>query len=190
MKCGSASKNYGLHVKSGKDCCAEMCHIKSRKEDKLGIVASIIFGLLLCIIGRIVKFELLEWYGIFVIVYGCVGFVRVCQFTSFDSGGIYYRVMGIFPSKIRWEDVSQIGICYVESAKNPHHDGLCREMFTIAKKPCPTITQPDAPRMWEPNLKLRHPFLIKNIYCNTDEYRQLIEKASRQQISFTIIVKP
>ena len=32
--------------------------------------------------------------------------------------------------------------------------------------------------------------LIKNIYCNTDEYRQLIEKASRQQISFTIIVKP
>ena len=116
--------------------------------------------------------------------------MRVCQFTSFDSGGIYYRVMGIFPFKIRWEDVSQIGICYVESAKNPHHDGLCREMFTIAKKPCPTITQPDAPRMWEPNLKLRHPFLIKNIYCNTDEYRQLIEKASRQQISFTIIVKP
>ncbi len=168
--------------------CPQMFCIKNRKEDKLGIIASIVSGVLLCVIGRIVKFELLEWYGILVILHGCVGLVRVCQSTRFDSAGIYYRVMGLFQFKIRWEDISQIGICYVESAKNSHHDGLCREMFTIAKKPCPTITQPDAPRIWEPNLRLRHPFLIKNIYCNTDEYRQLIENFSGHQISFVIIV--
>ena len=83
---------------------------------------------------------------------------------------------------VYWEDVSQIGIIHVYRGSGHR---LLGEMFVIVLKPCKKYKEGFGEfRWWNIRPKLRHPFLVKNIYCETGKYKEIIEECSRKKISF------
>lgn len=61
------------------------------------------------------------------------------------------------------------------------------EMFVIVLKPCQKYEEGFRElRWWHIHPKWRHPFLVKNIYCETGKYKEIIEEYSRKKVSFEI----
>ncbi len=93
-----------------------------------------------------------------------------------------YHVLGIIPVEIYWYEVAQIGIVRFP---NRGSTSLMGEMFAIVLKPCKKYEEGfKTLRRWNIRSKWRHPFLVKNIYCDTEEYKGIIEEYSRKKVSF------
>ena len=145
------------------------------------ILLSSCLGILICSHWDIFRGR--QYFGIFVyFICGAVLATQMCQRASIDSIKLRYHVLGLIPVKIYWYDVSQIGIVHVYS-RSDHK--VLGEMFAIVLKPCEKYEEGFRKlRWWHIRPKWRHPFLVKNIYCETGKYKEIIEECSRKKISF------
>ena len=108
--------------------------------------------------------------------------IRACQWASVDSRKLKYHVLGIIPVEIYWYEVAQIGIVRFP---NRGSTSLMGEMFAIVLKPCKKYEEGHKElHHLHPSPKWRHPFLVKNIYCDTEKYKGIIEEYSRKKVSF------
>ena len=84
--------------------------------------------------------------------------------------------------EIYWYEVAQIGIVRFP---NRGSTSLMGEMFAIVLKPCKKYEEghKELHHLY-PSPKWRHPFLVKNIYCDTEKYKGIIEEYSRKKVSF------
>ena len=109
-------------------------------------------------------------------------YVNLFRRVSVDSRKLRYYVLGIIPVEIYWYDVAQIGI--VQVYRGSDHV-LLGEMFALVLKPCKKYEEGSKTlRRWNIRPKWRHPFLVKNIYCDTEKYKGIIEEYSRKKVSF------
>lgn len=84
--------------------------------------------------------------------------------------------------EIYWYEVAQIGIVRFP---NRGSTSLMGEMFALVLKPCKKYEEGSKTlRRWHIHPKWRHPFLVKNIYCDTEKYKGIIEEYSRKKVSF------
>lgn len=123
-------------------------------------------------------------------IYIPLGYCLICMVTgwgqraSMDSCELKYYILGVIPVNVYWKDVSQIGIIHVYRGSGHR---LLGEMFVIVLKPCKKYKEGFGEfRWWNIRPKLRHPFLVKNIYCDTGKYKEIIEEYSRKKVSFEI----
>ena len=108
--------------------------------------------------------------------------VRACQRASVDSRKLRYHVLGIIPVEIYWYEVAQIGVVRFQ---NRDSTSLMREMFVIVLKPCKKYEEGYKDmNIFHLIPKWRHPFLVRNIYCDIEKYRAIIEEYSRKKVSF------
>ena len=147
------------------------------------------FFLLLClgflIYSHLDIFRGRQYFGLFVyFVYCAILAIRMCQRASVDSRKLRYYILGLIPVNMYWEDVSQIGIVHVYRGSGHRVLG---EMFVIVLEPCEKYEEGFRElRWWNIRPKWRHPFLVKNIYCETGKYKEIIEEYSRKKVSFEI----
>ena len=117
--------------------------------------------------------------------------VYVCLFrrVSVDSRKLKYYILGLIPVEIYWYDVAQIGTAFI-SSKYPAREkdtGVLGEMFVLVLKPCKKYEEGSRTiRWWHIRPKWRHLFLVKNIYCDTEKHKEIIEEFSRKKVSFEI----
>ena len=89
--------------------------------------------------------------------------------------------------EIYWYDIAQIGTVFIlaEHGIEERTTGVMGEMFVIVLKPCKKYEEGSkALRWWNIRPKWRHPFLVKNIYCDTEKYKEIIEEYSHKKVSF------
>ena len=109
-------------------------------------------------------------------------YVNLFRRVSVDSRKLRYYVLGIIPVEIYWYEVAQIGIVRFP---NRGSTSLMGEMFAIVLKPCKKYEEGHKElHHLHPSPKWRHPFLVKNIYCDTEKYKGIIEEYSRKKVSF------
>ena len=88
------------------------------------------------------------------------------------------------PVEIYWYEVAQLGIVRFP---NRGSTSLMGEMFVLVLKPCKKYEEGSRTiRWWHIRPKWRHPFLVKNIYCDTEKHKEIIEEFSRKKVSFEI----
>lgn len=90
---------------------------------------------------------------------------------------------------IYWYDVTQIGTVFILARHGVGETvtGLLGEMFVLVLKPCKKYDEGSGTlRWWHIRPKWRHPFLVKNIYCDTEKYKEVLEEYSRKKVSFEI----
>ncbi len=88
---------------------------------------------------------------------------------------------------IYWYDVAQIGAVFIlaEHSITEKATETLGEMFVIVLKPCKKYEEGSKMlRWWNIRPKWRHPFLVKNIYCDTEKYKEIIEEYSHKKVSF------
>ena len=88
---------------------------------------------------------------------------------------------------IYWYDVAQIGTVFELSgyAIKEKDTGLLGEKFVLVLKPCKKYEEGSRTlRWWHIQPKWRHPFLVKNIYCDTEKYKEIVEEYSGKKVSF------
>ena len=160
-------------------------HIRPRKDDVLLIL--ILSFIAVCTLSLIHWdiFYSKQSFGVFAyLVYYLVSTVRMCQRASIDSHKLKYYILGLIPIEIYWYDVSQVGIVHVYRGSSHR---LLGEMFVIVLEPCEKYEEGFRElRWWNIRPKWRHPFLVKNIYCETGKYKEIIEEYSRKKVSFEI----
>ena len=91
--------------------------------------------------------------------------------------------------EIYWYDVAQIGTAFISSKYPAREKDTCvlGEMFVLVLKPCKKYEEGSKMlRWWNIRPKWRHPFLVKNIYCDTEKHKEIIEEFSRKKVSFEI----
>ena len=114
---------------------------------------------------------------------------RLLQRASIDPRKLRYYIFGIIPVEIYWYDVAQIGTVFI-SAEAPVKEKdteMLGEMFVLVLKPCKKYEEGSKMlRWWHIRPKWRHPFLVKNIYCDTEKYKEVLEEYSRKKVSFEI----
>ncbi len=89
--------------------------------------------------------------------------------------------------EIYWYDVAQIGTVFISAkyAVKEKNTGALGEMFVLVLKPCKKYEEGFRKlRWWHIHPEWRHPFLVKNIYCDTEKYKGIIEEYSRKKVSF------
>ena len=89
--------------------------------------------------------------------------------------------------EIYWYDVAQIGTVFISAkyAVKEKNTGALGEMFAIVLKPCKNYEEGHKElHHLHPSTKWRRPFLVKNIYCDTEKYKGIIEEYSRKKVSF------
>lgn len=89
--------------------------------------------------------------------------------------------------EIYWYDVAQIGTVFISAkyAVKEKNTGALGEMFALVLKPCKKYEEGSKTlRRWNIRPKWRHPFLVKNIYCDTEKYKGIIEEYSHKKVSF------
>lgn len=162
--------------------------IHPRKSDAL--LLSNLF--LVCIvILTVVHWDLLMgkiYFIAFVVFIYCIFlYSRLLQRVSVDSRKLRYYVLGLIPVDIYWYDVAQIGAVFIlaEHSITEKATETLGEMFVIVLKPCKKYEEGSKMlRWWNIRPKWRHPFLVKNIYCDTEKYKGIIEEYSRKKVSF------
>ena len=116
-------------------------------------------------------------------------YVSMLQRASIDPRVLRYHILGLIPVEIYWYDVAQIGTVFI-SSKYPVGEkdtGVLGEMFVIVLKPCKKYEEGSRTlRWWHIRPKWRHPFLVKNIYCDSAKYKKIIEEYSRKKVSLEI----
>lgn len=119
------------------------------------------------------------------LVYFIICMIRIwSQRVSVDSCNLKYYILGLIPVELYWYDVSQIGIVHVYRSSGHL---LLGEMFVVVLKPCEKYEEGFRKlRWWHIRPKWRHPFLVKNIYCDTGKYKEIIEEYSHKKVSFEI----
>ena len=109
-------------------------------------------------------------------------YAGLLQRVSVDSRKLRYYIFGLIPVEIYWYEVAQIGIVRFP---NRGSTSLMGEMFAIVLKPCKKYEEGHKElHHLHPSPKWRHPFLVKNIYCDTEKYKGIIEEYSRKKVSF------
>ena len=124
-----------------------------------------------------------------VFIYCIFLYSRLLQRASIDPRKLRYYIFGIIPVEIYWYDVAQIGTVFI-SAEAPVKEKdteMLGEMFVLVLKPCKKYEEGSRTiRWWHIRPKWRHPFLVKNIYCDTEKYKEVLEEYSRKKVSFEI----
>ena len=117
------------------------------------------------------------------LIYFIICMIRIwSQRVSADSRKLKYYILGLIPVELYWYDVSQIGIVH-EYRQSGHV--LLGEMFVLVLKPCKKYEEGSKTlRWWNIRPKWRHPFLVKNIYYDTEKYKEIIEEYSGKKVSF------
>ena len=114
-------------------------------------------------------------------------YVNLLRRVSIDSRKLRYYILGLIPVDIYWYDVAQIGTVFELSdyAIKEKDTGLLGEMFVLVLKPCKKYEEGSKTlRWWNIRPKWRHPFLVKNIYYDTEKYKEIIEEYSGKKVSF------
>ncbi len=114
-------------------------------------------------------------------------YAGLLQRVSVDSRKLRYYIFGLIPVEIYWYDVAQIGTVFISAkyAVKEKNTGALGEMFVLVLKPCKKYEEGSKTlRRWNVRPKWRHPFLVKNIYCDTEKYKGIIEEYSRKKVSF------
>lgn len=114
-------------------------------------------------------------------------YVNLFRRVSVDSRKLRYYIFGLIPVEIYWYDVAQIGTVFISAkyAVKEKNTGALGEMFVLVLKPCKKYEEGSKTlRWWNIRPKWRHPFLVKNIYCDTEKYKGIIEEYSRKKVSF------
>lgn len=157
--------------------------IHPKKSEAL--LVSIIFlgSIVILTIGRWNILQKKQYFMAFSFLVCCIlVYVNLFRRVSVDSRKLRYYVLGIIPVEIYWYDVAQIGI--VQVYRGSGHV-LLGEMFALVLKLCKKYEEGSKTlRWWNVRPKWRHPFLVKNIYCDTEKYKGIIEEYSRKKVSF------
>ena len=119
-----------------------------------------------------------------VLIYCIFLYSRLLQRVSVDSRKLRYYIFGLIPVEIYWYDVAQIGTVFILAEYGADTEML-GEMFVLVLKPCKKYEEGSKTlRWWNIRPKWRHPFLVKNIYCDTEKYKEILEEYSRKKVSF------
>ena len=163
-------------------------HIRPKKDDVI-LLSSLFLGCI--VILAIGHWDILQGKVYFVAfsvsVYCIFLYSRVLQRVSVDSRKLRYYIFGIIPVEIYWYDVAQIGTVFIlaEHSITEKATETLGEMFVLVLKPCKKYEEGSKMlRWWHIQPKWRHPFLVKNIYCDTEKYKEIIEEYSRKKVSF------
>ena len=167
--------------------------IHPKKSDALLLSALFLVCIVILIIGHWEHWEIPQdkTYSVAfgVSIYCIFLYSRVFRRVSVDSRKLQYYILGLIPVDIYWYDVAQIGTVFI-SSKYPVREkdiGVLGEMFVLVLKPCKKYEEGSRTiRWWHIRPKWRHPFLVKNIYCDTEKYKEIIEAYSRKKVSFEI----
>lgn len=161
----------------------------ARIRPKKGDVILLSNLFLVCIVILIVgHWDILQGKVYFVAfgvsIYCIFLYSRVLQRVSVDSRKLRYYIFGIIPVEVYWYDVAQIGTVFILAEYGAGTETL-GEMFVLVLKPCKKYEEGSKKlRWWNIRPKWRHPFLVKNIYCDTEKYKEIIEEYSRKKVSF------
>ena len=154
------------------------------KKSEVLLVSIIFLGsIVILTIGRWNILQKKQYFMAFSFLVCCIlVYVNLFRRVSVDSRKLRYYVLGIIPVEIYWYDVAQIGI--VQVYRGSGHV-LLGEMFALVLKPCKKYEEGSKTlRWWNVRPKWRHPFLVKNIYCDTERYKGISEEYSRKKVSF------
>lgn len=154
------------------------------KKSEVLLVSIIFLGsIVILTIGRWNILHKKQYFMAFSFLVCCIlVYVNLFRRVSVDSRKLRYYVLGIIPVEIYWYDVAQIGI--VQVYRGSDHV-LLGEMFVLVLKPCKKYEEGSKTlRWWNIRPKWRHPFLVKNIYCDTEKYKEILEEYSRKKVSF------
>lgn len=114
-------------------------------------------------------------------------YVNLFRRVSIDSRKLRYYILGLIPVDIYWYDVAQIGTVFILAEHSITGKDTCvlGEMFVLVLKPCKKYEEGSKMlRWWNIRPKWRHPFLVKNIYCDTEKHKEILEEYSRKKVSF------
>lgn len=153
--------------------------------DVVLISSVFLVSIVILTIGRWNILQKKQYFIAFSFLVCCIP-VYVCLFrrVSVDSRKLKYYILGLIPVEVYWYDVAQIGIVHVYRSSG---HVLLGEMFVIVLKPCQKYEEGFRElRWWHIHPKWRHPFLVKNIYCDTGKYKEIIEEYSHKKVSFEI----
>ncbi len=154
------------------------------KKSEVLLVSIIFLGsIVILTIGRWNILHKKQYFMTFSFLVCCIlVYVNLFRRVSVDSRKLRYYVLGIIPVEIYWYEVAQIGIVRFP---NRGSTSLMGEMFAIVLKPCKKYEEGHKElHHLHPSPKWRHPFLVKNIYCDTEKYKGIIEEYSRKKVSF------
>ena len=161
------------------------------KKSEVLLVSIIFLGsIVILTIGRWNILQKKQYFMAFSFLVCCIlVYVNLFRRVSVDSRKLRYYVLGIIPVEIYWYDVAQIGTVFI-SAEAPVKEKdteMLGEMFVLVLKPCKKYEEGSRTiRWWHIRPKWRHPFLVKNIYCDTEKYKEIIEEYSHKKVSFEI----
>lgn len=161
------------------------------KKSEVLLVSIIFLGsIVILTIGRWNILQKKQYFMAFSFLVCCIlVYVNLFRRVSVDSRKLRYYVLGIIPVEIYWYDVAQIGTVFI-SAEAPVKEKdteMLGEMFVLVLKPCKKYEEGSRTiRWWHIRPKWRHPFLVKNIYCDTEKYKEVLEEYSRKKVSFEI----
>lgn len=154
------------------------------KKSEVLLVSIIFLGsIVILTIGRWNILQKKQYFIAFSFLVCCIP-VYVCLFrrVSVDSRKLKYYILGLIPVEVYWYDVAQIGIVHVYRGSG---HVLLGEMFVLVLKPCKKYEEGFRElRWWHIRPKWRHPFLVKNIYCDTEKHKEILEEYSRKKVSF------
>ena len=164
--------------------------IHSKKSDALLLSSLFLVCIVILIVGH---WDILQGKMYFVAfgvsIYCIFLYSRLLQRVSVDSRKLRYYIFGLIPVDIYWYDVAQIGTVFIlaEHSITEKATETLGEMFVIILKPYKKYEEGSKTlRWWNIRPKWRHPFLVKNIYCDTEKHKEIIEEFSRKKVSFEI----